>query len=69
MSKASDMKRLRAALIAQGFTVEQARNGHYRVIAPTGGKCQIAATPGSNRAVLNAVTRLKRIGFDPRAAA
>jgi hypothetical protein len=60
------MRRLRAALIAQGFTVEMAKSGHYRVIAPSGAKCQIPATPRHNRAVLNAVTRLRRIGFQSR---
>jgi predicted RNA binding protein YcfA (HicA-like mRNA interferase family) len=65
MSKGRDMQELRARLNAQGFTVERVRNGHYKVTAPTGRKAQIAATPGNNRAVLNAITRLKRIGFQP----
>jgi hypothetical protein len=63
MARLRDMKQIREALAAQGFAVERVRNGHYRVIAPTGAKVQIAATPSDHRAVLNSVTRLRRIGF------
>jgi hypothetical protein len=67
MARMTDMRALREALAAQGFTVERARNGHYRVIAPTGAKCQIAATPSDWRGIRNTVSRLKRLGFDPAA--
>lgn len=53
------------SLTEQGFEVEVARNGHYRVLAPDGQKCQIPRTPSRNTSVLNAITRLKRIGYLP----
>jgi len=65
MASKKDMKDLRAHLEAQGFTVERARNGHYRVTAPDGQKCQMAATPSDHRGILNTVTRLKRMGYAP----
>ena len=65
MARSSEMKALCKRLTAQGFDVAIARNGHYKVVAPDGRKCQIAATPRENRGVLNAITRLKRIGYDP----
>lgn len=65
MSRTKEMKALRQRLESQGFDVAVARNGHYRVVAPDGRKCQIASTPRENRGVLNAITRLKRIGYDP----
>lgn len=65
MARTTDIKELRAHLEKQGFHVEVAKNGHYRVIAPDGRKIQIAATPRYPRAVLNAITRLKRIGYNP----
>jgi biotin operon repressor len=68
MAQNKEMKRLRERLEAQGFAVERVPNGHYRVTAPSGAKTQIAATPRSGRGVLNMVTRLKRIGYDHRAA-
>ena len=50
----------------QGFRVQKAKNGHWKVQNPeTGQKCQIAATPRYSRGVLNMVTRLKRIGYRP----
>lgn len=66
MAYRSEMRDLCRDLEKQGFTVEHAKSGHYRVIAPSGRKCQIAATPSEYRGVLNAVTRLKRLGFKPR---
>lgn len=65
MPRTTEMKRLREQLVAQGFSVEMCRSGHYRVVAPDGRKCCIAATPRYSRGVLNAVTRLKRIGYHP----
>lgn len=65
MPRTKEMKDLRKRLESQGFAVEIAKNGHYKVVAPDGQKCQIAATPRENRGVLNAITRLKRIGFKP----
>ena len=67
MAHHKEMKRLRQRLTAQGFDVQQVPNGHYRVVAPSGAKVQIAATPGSGRSILNMVTRLRRIGYDHRA--
>lgn len=67
MARTQDMKALRQRLLDQGFAVERTRNGHYKVIAPDGRKVQIAHSPTCNRSVLNAVTRLKRIGFDQAA--
>lgn len=62
------MKDLLGRLTKQGFSVEVANNGHYRVTAPCGRqKAQISSTPRDRRTVLNAITRLKRIGFDHRA--
>jgi len=61
-----DMKCLRAALTAQGFTVEQARNGHWRVTTPDGtARMQMASTPSDRRGILNTISRLKRIGYVP----
>lgn len=65
MARTSDMKVLRQHLVDQGFEVTVAKSGHWWVIAPSGKKCQIASTPRNNRAVLNAITRLKRLGFQP----
>lgn len=55
-------KELLAALEAEGAVIERARNGHFRVIHPSGRRCQIAFTPRP-RTVLNAVARLRQIGF------
>ena len=65
MASKKDMKALTEALRAQGFEVERARNGHWRVTAPTGARMQMAATPSDHRGILNTVTRLKRIGYVP----
>jgi hypothetical protein len=45
-----------------GSTVERAGNGHWKVTSPTGGCVQVAFSPGCSRGVLNAVTRLRRVG-------
>lgn len=66
MARTSEMKDLRRQLVEQGFHVCQMKSGHWQVIAPDGQKCQIASTPRQHRGVLNAVTRLKRIGFCPK---
>jgi len=64
MSRAQEMKELRKKLVAQGFTVFLTKCGHY-CVEKDGKKCHIAATPSQSRAVLNAITRLKRIGYKP----
>ncbi len=66
MASKADMKALREALEAQGFTVERARNGHWRVTAPNGrARMQMAYSPSDHRGILNTVSRLKRIGYVP----
>jgi len=66
MASTHDVKALRQALEAQGFTVEKARNGHWRVTAPNGrARMQMAASPSDRRGLLNTVSRLKRIGYVP----
>jgi len=66
MGTTQDMKRLREALAAQGFEVERARNGHWRVTTPDGmARMQIANTPSDWRGIRNTVSRLKRLGFEP----
>lgn len=59
------MKPIIAALREQGFTCVIVTNGHWKVTSPDGRSCQIPATPRQGTTVLNAVTRLKRIGFVP----
>jgi hypothetical protein len=67
MPRTQEIKALCAQLEAQGFLIEPTKNGHWKVTNPqTGQKLQISKTPGIRRTVLNAKTRLKRIGFDPR---
>ena len=68
MASKQDMKALREALAKQGFVIEHARNGHYKVTSPTGAKMQMAATPSDHRGLLNTIARLRRIGFDRHAA-
>ena len=48
-----------------GAVVTRARNGHWRVVNPaTGRSTQIPATPGGAcRPILNARTRMRRIGI------
>lgn len=53
------------ALRKQGFTVEIVKNGHYKATAPDGQSCQFARSPSRATSVRNAVTRLKRIGYEP----
>jgi hypothetical protein len=65
-NRKSDMKKVRDSLAEQGFAVELVNNGHWKVTSPDGQRtCQIAATPRESRAILNAITRLKRIGYVP----
>lgn len=57
----------------QGFTVTLAKNGHYTVDCPSNvttppgqrRRIQIPATPSIERTVLNTITRLKRMGYNP----
>ena len=65
MSRRREIGQIVRHLRSQGFDVDLVRSGHWRVTAPDGRRAQIAATPGSNRAVLNCITRLKRIGYVP----
>lgn len=63
MAGKKEMKELRDRLVAQGFKVERARNGHYKVTAPNGRKVQICGTPSDWRGVLNTETQLARMGY------
>lgn len=65
MPRNSEMKDLRQRLVDQGFQIRVVKNGHWQVVAPDGRKCQIASTPKYSTGVLNAITRLKRIGYCP----
>lgn len=68
MARTNEIRDLIRSLESQVFTVEMAKSGHWKVSAPAhlgGKKCQIAATPRQQRGVLNAITRLKRIGYEP----
>ena len=67
MAGKQDMERLRKALLTQGFTVERARNGHWKVVAPSGAKMQMAYSPSDHRGVLNTISRLKKMGYRPAA--
>lgn len=68
MSSTQDMKRLRQALVAQGFTVERARNGHWKVTTPDGrARVQMAHSPSDYRSIRNTVAQLKRLGYQPAA--
>jgi hypothetical protein len=67
MGKTRDINQLIRVLRDQGARVERARCGHWKVTnTSTGRTAQIPATPKNDRAVLNAVTRLRRIGLLPR---
>jgi hypothetical protein len=66
MSRTKEIRDLLSRLRKQGFLVARVQNGHWSVINPdTGQSCQIPHSPRQSRGVLNATTRLKRIGFDP----
>ncbi len=59
------MKELVRDLRKQGFQVDTARNGHYRVVGEKG-SMQISMTPSLSTGVLNAKARLKRkLGYKP----
>ena len=67
MPKSREVKQLIAALRKQGAVVEMARCGHWKVTNPkTGRTIQISASPRNERAILNSVTRLRKIGLLPR---
>lgn len=63
MGSKKDISEIRKHLLAQGWEVTVARNGHYKCVAPDGRKCQIPKTPRNNTTILNTVTRLRRIGY------
>lgn len=68
MGAKAEVADLVKALQRQGFKTEYVPNGHIKVTAPDGRKCQIAGTPKDKRNILNAKSRLKRrVGFDPKA--
>jgi len=62
---ADDAKALRKALVAQGWSVEQTKNGHYRAIPPDPDMDIVimAGTPSDRRALQNDIARLRRNGF------
>jgi len=65
MSK--DLRKVVKALEAQGFTVEQSRNGHYKVRNAEGVLvCTIAGTPSDGRSWKNSLAALRRAGFRDR---
>ena len=63
MSK--EISQLIRAAEKAGAVVTRARNGHWRVVNPaTGRSTQIPASPGGScRPILNARTRMRRIGI------
>ena len=65
MASNKDVTVLRKRLVAQGFEVERARNGHWRVTAPDGRKAQFPYSPSDHRSMLNVKARLRRIGYLP----
>lgn len=67
MTKRSDISRLTKQAVEQGFTVERSKSGHWKITNPnTGRMVFIPSTPSDWRAVLNAASTLKKIGFEPR---
>lgn len=57
-----ETKAIVAALIAQGWRVELGK--HYKAFAPDGKSIVVlSTTPGDRRAIKNAISQLRRAGF------
>jgi predicted RNA binding protein YcfA (HicA-like mRNA interferase family) len=65
MSHMGEMRQVVRKLKKQGFAVDQAPNGHYRVEGPDGQRTQVSFSPGSSSGVRTQIQRLKHIGFVP----
>lgn len=64
MSKRRDMQEIIRALEKEGAIVTRGRGGHYKVRNPeTRRSVNIPSTPCDGRSVLNAVSRLRKIGL------
>lgn len=57
-----DLRRLLAAVEAQGFTVEMRKAGHVKVVAPTGEVFFTGSSPSDRRSILNFRSQLRRAG-------
>jgi predicted RNA binding protein YcfA (HicA-like mRNA interferase family) len=64
MSKRREMMEIIRVLEGEGAEVTRSRGGHFKVRNPeTGRSINIPATPCNERSVLNAMSRLRRIGL------
>ncbi len=64
MSRRKDVERVVRAARTQGFLVDRAGTGHWRVRTGAGTFITtLASTPSDQRGVLNALARLKRAGL------
>ena len=50
----------------QGFDVGRTAKNHIKFVAPTGKICVTSGTPSDHRAVMNARSKLRRLGFNDR---
>lgn len=65
MSGKRETERLVRDLRAQGFTVELTGGNHWKVWKPGEEGCAFMSyTPSDHRSVKNAITKLRRIGYD-----
>lgn len=65
VTKITSVKDLVQALTEQGFTVEKARNGHWKVRNNGHIVMSMPATPSDPRSVRNTVSDLRKHGFVP----
>jgi hypothetical protein len=62
---ADDIKRIRKALIDQGWRIEERKGGHDMAYPPDRSKPGVAmpGTPGGGRWLQNLIAQLRRSGF------
>jgi len=61
-----EMDRLVRELLKAGYEVTRTGSGHWKVRRPEGGECVIMAFSPRTSGFHRTMTRLKKIGYDPR---
>lgn len=67
MADRKNLERLIGVLVEQGFDVQRTRKGHFTVRTADGEYVTtLAGTPSDSRGTKNALSALRRHGFDPK---
>lgn len=60
-----DSAELLRALKRMGFSHTRGRNNHHKFVSPGGDIVVVSGSTGDKRSVKNAISHLRRIGYDP----